>query len=210
MTFPQFVAADPELTPYARFGHLTLIEKAGHSSWRVRCDCGAEHVCRGNDLKRGHTRSCGCLGGSKTHGKVGSPEYQAWVNMRARCENPKVGNFKDYGGRGICVCKRWQKFENFYADMGDRPSTKHSIDRYPDNNGNYEPGNVRWATWKEQAKNKRPTSLVGEKHPRARLTSAQVREIRASDLPNYVFAERYHVAPSTISCARSGHSWRCL
>jgi hypothetical protein len=79
--------------------------------------------------------------------------------MIERCENPKREKYKYYGGRGISVCDRWHKFENFYADMGDKPSPKHTIDRI-DVNGNYEPSNCRWATWKEQAANKRKKELV--------------------------------------------------
>lgn len=94
------------------------------------------------------------------HGMAQTPEFTAWVNIRQRCYNPKNPKYPEYGGRQITVCDRWRGengFENFYADMGDRPSPKHSIDRYPDNDGNYEPDNCRWATATEQARNKRNT-----------------------------------------------------
>jgi hypothetical protein len=95
-------------------------------------------------------------------------EYEAWISMKGRCGNPNATGFKNYGGRGIIVCERWLKsYLAFLADMGRRPSPGHSIDRI-DNDGNYEPGNVRWATRHEQNKNKRPSVPKGtkrKKHP---------------------------------------------
>lgn len=87
-------------------------------------------------------------------------EYNSWVQMRQRCNNPNDKKFRLYGGRGIKVCERWNDFANFLADMGPRPSPGHSIDRYPDNMGNYEPGNCRWATPMEQANNRPGNRLI--------------------------------------------------
>lgn len=83
-----------------------------------------------------------------------SPEYYSWMSMKSRCTNPNRENWMRYGGRGITVCERWMKFSNFLEDMGLRPGPKYSIDRI-DPDGNYEPGNCRWATSAEQAMNKR-------------------------------------------------------
>lgn len=110
---------------------------------------------KGNYMRfvRGH--SCA------THFLSGTKEHRCWKSMITRCSNPKQKTWKDYGGRGITVCDRWrQSFENFLADVGPAPSSGHQIDRYPNNNGNYEPGNVRWATRSEQCRNRRDNSLL--------------------------------------------------
>src|SRR5262245_10496757 len=99
---------------------------------------------------------------NKTHGMANSPEYQAWNSAKQRCTNPNDGSYSRYGGRGIRMCDEWvNSFEAFYNYIGPRPSSNHSLDRYPNNDGNYEPGNCRWATKSEQAKNRpKPQSTV--------------------------------------------------
>ena len=147
--------------------------------WNCVCDCGTERQVRQTVLTSGKSRSCSCLhdeelGARKLkHGYAAGgiirPEYSCWQMMVARCVNPKAQMYPQYGARGIKVCDRWLKFENFLADMGDRPSDKHSIER-DDVNGGYEPGNCRWATIEVQANNKRNTVYVdynGERLPLA-------------------------------------------
>lgn len=92
--------------------------------------------------------------------RVRLPEYAPWQSMLTRCLNPNAADYPAYGGRGILVCHRWRKFAHFRADMGPRPSPAHSLDRYPNQDGNYEPGNVRWATPQEQARNRSTNRLI--------------------------------------------------
>ncbi len=160
-----------------RFSKLLVVSYRGHDShgnayWNCLCDCGQTTIVRSSHLVSGSTVSCGChrreragrIGRSSagvplTHGLTYAPEYTVWASMIQRCTNPNENAYRDYGGRGIAVCERWLKFEHFYADMGPRPSPKHMIDRI-NTNGNYEPGNCRWVTRKEQNRNKRNTLWI--------------------------------------------------
>ncbi len=162
------------------FGRLTVIDRApnnkrGWSVWNCRCACGNSKCVSANSLKSGNTSSCGCLrkellvARSETHGMHGTPVYIVWCNMRNRCNNHKNHSYKNYGGRGIKVCKRWGSFEKFLTDMGERPEGK-CIERI-DNNGGYTPENCRWATARQQANNKRNNHLVT--YNGATLTLAQ-------------------------------------
>lgn len=155
-----------------KFGRLTVVRKTLDSHWLCQCDCGVEKEVRSTLLRSGKTKSCGCyrIERGRAHGASiklrhgqgrgrGTPEYNCWGQMLHRCRNPNSRMFKNYGGRGITVCERWHTFDNFFADMGPRPSPKHSIDRI-DVNGNYEPGNVRWATSIEQNRNLRTNKRI--------------------------------------------------
>jgi hypothetical protein len=157
-----------------RFGRMLVISKScndhyGQAAWECQCDCGNKSIVRGQKLRSGHTQSCGCLGSehrknsSTTHGHAPkrsvSPTYRTWASMMSRCHNANDTGYRYYGGRGIIVCQKWHNFSNFLLDMGEKPKD-HSIDRFPDNNGNYEPGNCRWATTKQQSENKSNTLRV--------------------------------------------------
>lgn len=157
-----------------KFGRLSVLDdrlrSSTHRFVKCLCDCGKETVQPLHAVVDGRVVSCGCHRNAATvarslrHGAARrnevTSEYRIWQQMRKRCENPKAQFYKHYGGRGIKVCERWLTFENFLADMGPRPSPDHSIDRYPDMDGNYEPGNCRWATDLEQANNRRVTPMV--------------------------------------------------
>lgn len=163
----------------ARFGRLTVLGESPQRSstfvtWGCRCDCGMIVLVAGVNLRNGHTLSCGCLLAERnreirtTHGLAASiPEYKTWLSMRGRCLNPNNRQYPNYAGRGIRICPEWDDFAVFYRDMGPKPTPVHSIDRI-DNDGPYSPGNCRWATPTQQARNRRITRTLtfqGETRP---------------------------------------------
>jgi len=148
------------------FGRWTVIGQADtrkyrQTHWHCRCACKTLRVVSGANLRRGYSRSCGCLKQElavkqhTTHGMSKLPEYINWRHIIQRCTNPNCSKWPYYGGRGITVCETWiHSFSCFYADMGPRPSARHSIDR-KDNNKGYSRDNCKWSTQAEQCRNKR-------------------------------------------------------
>lgn len=171
-----------------RFGHLVVLgaqwcPRKATTVALVRCDCGTEKAMLPENLRSGRSRSCGCMRvqWARTHGLSRTPEYAVWDQMRRRCARPTHPEYPNYGGRGIRVCNRWLRFENFYADMGPKP-VGASLDRI-DNDGHYEPGNCRWTTAVVQANNTRRNRVI--EYGGERLTVAQ-------------WARRLRLNPSTL------------
>lgn len=150
------------------FGRITVIEEEGSDSrgemmWRCKCECGKEKITTSSRLRTSQTKSCGCLQKETVsstmyrHGMSNHPNYVVWASMRKRCNNKNNLSYPDYGGRGIEVCKRWDSFSNFLADVGERPTEKHTLER-KNNDGNYEPTNCCWSSRADQARNTRTTN----------------------------------------------------
>ncbi len=169
-----------------RFGRLVAVgfgstDRHGKARWLVKCDCGQRLTVKATSLVTGNTRSCGCLKrqlavtrGRETstvhgHARPQSRTYVSWQAMLKRCINPSDVAFHNYEGRGITVCERWQRFENFLADMGERPKGK-TLDRI-DNDKGYDLGNCRWATPSEQAQNRRAMLSLSTNEIRALMSA---------------------------------------
>jgi hypothetical protein len=166
----------------ATFGRLLVLDEAEairrpsgkrQRMWRCRCACGEDVIVRGESLTLGNTRSCGCWKRevaaehgkrNRRHGMIDTPSYESWSAMLSRCRRVHAPENRHHGGAGVVVCARWEprlggSFENFLSDMGERPKGT-TLDRFPDQQGNYEPGNTRWATPAQQAANMSSNVLV--------------------------------------------------
>ncbi len=170
------------------------LDNAQRKQFLCECSCGRRKIVNEYQMTSGKSKSCGCKRANRlTHGytrkgKVRA-EWQAWNHMQQRCYNTNDKHFHDYGGRGVVVCERWRNsFEAFLEDVGDRPSKRHSLDRFPNGSGNYEPGNVRWATPMEQSQNRR--SVIWIEHDGMTLCVAEW--ARITGIKRATILARYH------------------
>ena len=179
----------PEDLTGQKFNRLTATSRASnksaHTRWHCVCDCGGTTISNAGNLKSGAASSCGCKRreSTSTHGLSATAGYYSWRAMVRRCVNISDKDYPRYGGRGIIVCDRWLNSpKNFISDMGEQPSTMHSIDRI-DNDGDYTPDNCKWSTAMEQGRNKSNTLRA---------------EYKGEILPLTVIAERAGIPYHTL------------
>lgn len=192
-----------------RFGMLVALERVHisekNTGWLCQCDCGQTWMGPTNVLRFGNTASCGCRRGGATHGHMRggekSPTYSSWKAMISRCYHSSSPSYEHYQKLGITVCDRWRygegektAFECFLDDMGERTSKDLTLDRHPNNDGNYEPGNCRWASKRDQANNRRTNKLF--EHQGRTMTFAQL--VRATGLEKELLRHRLLRAGWTV------------
>lgn len=195
-----------------KYGRLTVASLEGrrHAKklWRCNCECGGSTVTTTQKLRSGHTKSCGCyarevsskngiLNASHGHARSkNSRTYSTWKAMMTRCTNEKAKSYAKYGGRGINVCERWRVFDNFLADMGERPEGT-TIDRI-NNHAGYSVENCRWATPAQQSRNQTTTKLTEEAAKEIKKMLGSQKEI----------AKKFGVSSSTIGYIKRGYTWK--
>lgn len=192
------------------FGRLTVVGRSPRRSasgamWFCRCECGGETHVASLKLRSGRTQSCGCyrrdLGHTKnlTHGLSNkSRTYKTWKEMRRRCTSKTASQYKWYGGRGIKVCERWNNYKAFLEDMGERPEGT-TLDRI-DNDGNYEPGNCRWANHKEQTRKQATNKLSAS-------LAESLRQDRSAGMSYRALGLKYGVSATTAHRCATGQTW---
>ena len=186
-----------------------VVSKSGQSRrfWLCRCECGKETKVVTHALTGGNTQSCGCMKGlgnygrTATHGMWATPVYRTWRGMKQRCHDKNATGYERYGGKGIKVCDRWRNsFENFFADMGDKPSHLYSIDRI-DSAGDYEPRNCRWLLKYLQNRNKRNNVLTWQ-------SAAKIKELRALGFKYAEIVEQVGASYGLVKSVCDGRIWK--
>jgi len=193
-----------------RFGNLIVLydvgeRRRGYVVWRCKCECGNHTSVLSYRLKSGNTKSCGCLKRNSArknavrHNMSNSSEYNSYQAAKKRCENPNHHAYQNYGGRSIKFL--FENFEEFYGELGPKPTIEHTIDRYPNRNGNYECGNVRWATREQQNRNKRDTILDS-------YTIKEIQKLLDENWKQKDIAEIFGVSRSEISNIKTKRRWK--
>lgn len=181
----------------AQFGKLRVLYRQTPKQLPVRwvcvCECGSVAVVLSSNLTSGKSSTCGCS--RVVHGKWKTRAYASWRAMKYRCDDPTHPAYHNYGARGLRYCKRWESFDNFFADMGERP-LRHTLERKNNKRG-YSPSNCVWVSKKDNSRNRRTN----------RLSMADAATIRSDDRPQSEIAAAYGVSQSTISRVKRGVSW---
>jgi hypothetical protein len=186
-----------------RRGTLTIMRRStDRRFWVAKCDCGAIVEVLSSKINEGNRKSCSvaCPIRESKRARLNTPTFLSWRGIFARCENPNATGYRNYGGRGIRVCDRWRDFEDFVADVGERPSMGHSLDRI-DVNGHYEPGNCRWATHTDQARNRRNALAISRDQANEIIGRMEHGETAKQ------VAARFKMSANTITAVFAMRSW---